>query len=112
MDHKIVHPYGDHVLLRFADRKKSIGKIQLPENVKMSVWQSGEVIAIGPGIYDKRQHRIPIELQIGMQGVFRFCSDMHWESFKDENDGKTYILIRAPFIEFVMEETIAAEVNA
>ena len=111
MDHRTVHPYGDRILIRLGERKEKTGSLFVPQNSRLSTWQGGEVVAVGPGSRGRKGGRRPPELVPGQHAYFDFAatdgkSMGTWESFKDENDGRTYVLAQENSFRFRSEEPL------
>ena len=103
---------NDLVLLKAGKPKEKEGSIFLPGCVEFSVWRSGEVIAVGPGVMDKKGRRVPVSVRPGQKVVFRYCGSKEaglndFEVITDDA-GEKYILVQAKHIEFTMPVEAAA----
>ena len=63
-------PLGDRVVIkRVEEQAKSKGGIIIPDTAKEKP-QEGEVVAVGPGLWDEDGKRIPMELRAGDSILF------------------------------------------
>jgi chaperonin GroES len=65
-----IRPLKDRVLVvRIEEKEKTTGGIIIPDTAKEKP-QKGEVIAIGPGKWDEKGKRIPLEVKKGDRVLF------------------------------------------
>jgi chaperonin GroES len=65
-----IRPLKDRVLVvRIEEKEKTTGGIIIPDTAKEKP-QKGEVIAIGPGKWDEKGKRIPLEVKRGDRVLF------------------------------------------
>jgi chaperonin GroES len=65
-----IRPLKDRVLVvRIEEKEKTTGGIIIPDTAKEKP-QKGEVIAIGPGKWDEKGKRIPMEVKNGDRVLF------------------------------------------
>jgi chaperonin GroES len=64
MSAKNFKPLGARVLVKRSESQKMKGGILLPDNAKEKPRQ-GEVLAVGPGKYDKEGKLHPLQLKVG-----------------------------------------------
>jgi co-chaperonin GroES (HSP10) len=107
-----LQPLNDMVLLKATPPAQKEGSIFLPGCIEFSVWRSGEVVKVGPGLLDKKGRRVPVSVRPGQKVVFRYCGDKQ-NGLNDfeivENDKREkYIFMRAVFLEFTMTEKAVA----
>lgn len=69
MQQKTIRPLGNRVLIKRTKQAIKKGQILLPETAQEKP-KEGEVIAVGPGNYDKEGKRIPIPLKVGDRVLF------------------------------------------
>jgi chaperonin GroES len=103
-----LQPMNDMVLLKATPPREKEGSIFLPGNVKFSVWRSGTVVRVGPGLLDKHGRRVPPAVKPGQKVLFPFCGNNKdglndFEIIKGD-DGEKYIFVRALFLDCVMTE--------
>ena len=60
---------ADRVVVKMLEEKQNISDLVLPEQYQEKP-QKGEVIAIGPGKYDKNNKNVPINVKVGDIVVF------------------------------------------
>ncbi|MDB5479714.1 MAG: co-chaperone GroES [Caulobacteraceae bacterium] len=64
------HPLGDRVAIRRVEEEaKTKGGIIIPDTVKEKP-QEGEVVAVGPGVWDERGKRVPMAVKPGDRILF------------------------------------------
>lgn len=63
-------PLADRVVVKKVEaEEKTAGGIVLPDTAKEKP-QQGEVLAVGPGRYDEKGARMPMELSVGDRVLF------------------------------------------
>ncbi len=66
----LLKPLADRVVVKKLDaEEKTSGGIVLPDTAKEKP-QQGEVLAIGPGKFDEKGSRMPMEVKVGDKVLF------------------------------------------
>ncbi len=66
----LLKPLADRVVVKKLDAEdKTAGGIVLPDTAKEKP-QQGEVLAIGPGKFDEKGSRMPMEVKVGDKVLF------------------------------------------
>jgi chaperonin GroES len=84
-------PLGDRIVVRPDEKggeKKLASGIIIPETVGKEKPMKGEVMAVGPGRRSDDGKRIPIEVKVGDQVLFK----KQWDEPVKMNDVEYYIL--------------------
>ena len=65
-----VKPLADRVVVKKLDaEEKTAGGIVLPDTAKEKP-QQGEILAVGPGKFDEKGNRMPMEVKVGEKVLF------------------------------------------
>jgi len=65
-------PLGDHVIVKPLTEEVTKSGIVLPDTVDKEKPEKGEVIAVGPGAWDKHgEKRVPLSVKVGDKVVFK-----------------------------------------
>lgn len=85
-----LQPQGNHIIVAAQEPETTTPSgIVIASSNKNEKPQQGVVMAIGPGKLDDNGKRVPIDLEVGMQVVFRKYSpdEVEW-------DGETYLVMQ------------------
>lgn len=83
-----VRPLGARVIVKLDPQAETYGGvIEIPDDFRLQQ-QTGTVIAVGPGAYDKRGRRIPVGVQPGERVVFGKWNGTPLPDPEDDDSGK------------------------
>ncbi len=84
-----IKPLGDRVLVRpLSKEEKTDSGIIIPDTAKEEKPQEGEIIAVGPGRLNEKGERVPMQVKVGDQVMFRKYSP---DEIKIEEE--TYLIV-------------------
>lgn len=94
-----IKPLGEGVVIRrFAGEKVTPGGIAIPDSV-IAKKHEGQVVAVGPGLFNKNGVQIPLTVKEGDRIVFgRFAGD------KITVDGEDYYVMKESDMLAILEE--------
>jgi len=94
-----LRPLNDRVILEgISEYETTLSGIYIPDTVKGEKPQKAVVVAVGPGVLNKKGERMPIDLKVGDKVVFsKYGPD------EVEIDGHKYLICRADSIMAVIE---------
>lgn len=90
-------PTGDRVLIKPAEKggeKKLASGIILPQSAEKEKQMTGTVVAVGPGRRDDAGKRVPMDVAIGDEVVFK----KPWDEPIQMNGEEFYVLSEAEII--------------
>jgi len=97
-------PLGDRVVIRRVEEEsKTKGGIIIPDTVKEKP-QEGEVIAVGPGLWDDDGKRIALSVSPGDRILFG-----KWSGPEVKIDGEDLIIMKESDILGVVDKSAAAK---
>lgn len=101
-----LRPLGDRVIVKLIEEEeRTKGGIVLPDTAKERP-QQGEVIAVGPGKWDKdREKRLSLDVKVGDKVIFRQYAGTEWKI----DDVKHLILAEDEILAVVEREPAAAK---
>jgi chaperonin GroES len=83
------NPLGDRILVRrIEEQEKTKGGIIIPDSAKEKP-QIGEVIAVGPGVYNDDGKRTPLDVKTGDYIVFG-----KWSGTEVKLDSEDFIIMK------------------
>ena len=85
----------------YTDRAKTTFSQMVGKTYQVT---TGHVVAVGPGEYNKKGHRRPVDVPVG--AIVAFSDSCGREV---EIDGEKYLMIREPSVAFFMEEALSVE---
>jgi chaperonin GroES len=95
-------PLGDRVVIkRVEEQAKSKGGIIIPDTAKEKP-QEGEVVAVGPGVWDEHGDRIPTELRAGDRILFG-----KWSGSEVTIDGEDLLIMKESDVLGVLDPVVA-----
>lgn len=85
-----IQPLGDRVVIkRLAAEEKTVSGIIIPDNAKEKP-QQGEVIAVGPGLWDEDgEKRIALDVKVGDKVLFG-----KWSATEVKIDGQELLVMK------------------
>ena len=95
-------PLGDRVLIRRVEEEaKTKGGIIIPDTVKEKP-QEGEVVAVGPGLWDDDGKRIPMGLAAGDRILFG-----KWSGSEVKIDGEELLIMKESDVLGILDPIVA-----
>jgi chaperonin GroES len=95
-------PLGDRVLIRRVEEEaKTKGGIIIPDTVKEKP-QEGEVVAVGPGLWDDDGKRIPMSLAAGERILFG-----KWSGSEVKIDGEELLIMKEADVLGILDPIVA-----
>jgi chaperonin GroES len=83
------HPLGDRVAVRRVEEEaKTKGGIIIPDTVKEKP-QEGEIVAVGPGVWDEHGKRVPMAVKSGDRILFG-----KWSGSEVKIDGEDLLIMK------------------
>jgi chaperonin GroES len=96
-------PLGDRVLIRrIEEQAKTKGGIIIPDTAKEKP-QEGEVVAVGPGVWDDNGKRVPVDVKAGDRILFG-----KWSGSEVKLDGEELLIMKESDILGIVDPVAAA----
>lgn len=84
-----IKPLADNILIEPLEReKKTPSGIVIPDTAKEKP-QEGKVVAVGPGSFDEKRKRIPLEVKVGDRVLYK-----KWGGNEVKIEGKEYLIVK------------------
>jgi chaperonin GroES len=95
-------PLGDRVVIkRVEEEAKTKGGIIIPDTAKEKP-QEGEVVAVGPGVWDDDGKRVPLDLKAGDRILFG-----KWSGSEVKIDGEDLLIMKESDVLGILDPVVA-----
>lgn len=84
---KTIRVMGARILVKLDEQADSYGVLHIPDDLRRQQ-QTGVVIAVGPGAYDKHGRRQPVGVEVGERVVFGKYNGVALPDPDDDLSGK------------------------
>jgi chaperonin GroES len=95
-------PLGDRVVIKRVDEEaRTKGGIIIPDTAKEKP-QEGEVVAVGPGVWDDDGKRVPLDLKAGDRILFG-----KWSGSEVKIDGEDLLIMKESDVLGILDPVVA-----